>query len=285
MSEMGPVQRTGTQRALSNLGQANDVDLALGGSGVTPEMMNRVVTYPILRMRVAAALHGETAPPVTLDDLVAREIALTKQWCELAEVTYPGDKIVQQVLMDADKAWGGLTVNDRFIPGGLWLDETFQAIIGWNARCDEESQLGSKVKLAVKPGEEFWHTDKSVQRLKTEQGVFRCRSPLKEILHPWDAESTPYNLSYDRQDEICREAGGEGLCFAAEMIYFSVRGTLEKPGQPCWSPLVVRVKDFYGSGDSLSVLWDAGGLVVSNWCCRDDACCDLGALPRRLHRV
>jgi len=244
-----------------------------------------VTNDAIARKRVEAALRGETGPPVTLDDLVNRETALTKQWCGLAKMAYPGADVVDRVLREADQTWGGLNEHDRFVPGSIGLELAFQAIIGWNEQCDKERQPGLKVKLAVTPGEEFWRQDKSVQRLPTDCGVFRCGVPLAEIAHPWDSQGRPYNLIHEAQDEACREVGGEGLSTAEELMFLVGRGTIEHPGRPCWPPTCFRAKNFFGSGSSLSVYWNVGGLKVISWYGRDSTFCGLGALPRRLLRA
>ena len=264
-------------------GLSHEFGLAMDDEGVTPSMFKQAVSARNRKASVGAVLRGELLLPVIdVNDLIAREIELTTKWCGLAEIDYPGDKIVRQVMRDADKARKGLTVNDRFrplIPAESGLEQTFQFFYGWNTQCDAERQPGLKVKLVVNPGDEFWRTDKKAERLVVECGVFRA-VPLAELANPWDSDSRPYNLPYDKQDEVCREKGGEGLSTTEDLIWLAGRGTLENPGRPCWAPAWFRCKNTYDSGNSLGVCWGADGLKVDNNWNRDNANYNLGVVPR-----
>ncbi|TSC92147.1 MAG: hypothetical protein CEN92_103 [Candidatus Berkelbacteria bacterium Licking1014_96] len=269
-------------------GLSHEFGLAMDDEGVSPVMFKQAVSVRPRKAAVGAALRGELLLPIIVDinDLITREIDLTKQWCGLAEIDYPGDKIVRQVIRDAAKAREGLTENDRFRPSiaaDCGLEAAFQFFYGWNEQCDTERQPGLKVKLAAEPGKELWR-DKKAERLAIERGVFSA-VPLVELANPWDNSGRPYNLPYDAQDEVCREAGGEGLSTVEDLTWLPGRGTLERPGKPCWAPVWFRCKNAYGSVYSLSVCWDADGLCVGYCWFRGFACCSVGAVPRRLHRA
>lgn len=238
------------------------------------EWQNRVVNDPVTRRQVAAIIKGESLRPISLDDLLAREIELTTRFFT-GIGTIPHDEQIKRALEQAQDQWGGLTENDRFVPL-IGLEEAFQFHYGWNAKRKTEGLLG--LKLGHEQDKEWWRTDKQVEHLPTVAGVIRCN--FATLMEWTDLDGRPFNLNYDEHMTWGSEQGGDGITSVEDNVYLNARSLMER-GLPLIPLGLLRCRNCCGSGDSLNVRCDAAhGFDVEHWP-RFDQHWSLGAVSRK----
>lgn len=210
------------------------------------------------------------------DELLDREVDLTRQYCILAEVDYPSQETIKRGLKAAQKTWGSISVHDRFVPAGIGLPEAFRFFCNFDKQQEAAGQPTLKLYDDVR--KEWWCQDKDIEHLATQAGIIRC--DFHTVWLPTDIQGRPFDLGHDDQVAWAKEQGGDGLTSAEETLYLFARCLLELQ-RPLWGAGLVRCRNRYGSDGSLHVDWDADdGLFVGYWN-RDDAHWALAALPRK----
>lgn len=233
--------------------------VCLGETVTDGHWQQNVVTDPVQRTVVATAIRGELRTKmVSVDDLLRRENAITYRICHWAGVHFPRTDVIDRALRQAEVAWNGLTVHDRFIPAGLGLPRIYQAIYGFNEFCANEwGNVG--FKLCHDPNKEWWRTNNDVQHIPTEAQIIRL--DFREVMLPTNMAGAPFNLSQDDQEKW---VDPYVLMSAEELSLLQLRSGFEY-GHPLWGYGWARCRNAYGSGGSLCVLWDAGdGLGVND---------------------
>lgn len=252
---------------------ARSMDL-LGGAGVTNAHLQETINNPIRRATVAAAYKGDTASPVSIEDILNREIIMTGIIQYAKDQTMVNGKEIERALRKLEATNGAVTLNDRFIPEGLTLDSLFQFIYRWNA---ERASAGETLlKLYNEQDKEWWRTNKDVESLPTKAAILTC--DFNTVMRATDLAGRPFNLNMDEQVAWSKEQGGDGIMSAEEVVYLFVRSLIENQ-LPLWGGGSVRCKNAYGSDDSLGVRFCADdGFSVDDWR-RSDQSWSLGALP------
>lgn len=246
----------------------------LAGCGVTSDhWQNNVIKNPAQRRLVAAAIKGDAMAQVSFDQVLEREVSLTNLYCEIAEQPFPGDGMIEKALRMTEVK-RGISVNDRFVLGGLGLPELFDFFYRFNARMKEERRL--TMKLYHQPRQEWWRTDKGVQHLPTKPGIFSW--DFRNTMRVTDLAGRPFMLIAEAQDMWAMECGGSGRSSVEQITYLFQRHLLER-GLPMWGGGSIRGKNAYRSDISLSAFFNAAhGFGASN---RDHSEQDwsLGAIP------
>jgi len=215
-----------TKRAMRNLGQANDVDLALGGEGVTPEMLNQIVTSPYVARLIAGVLSGNNVPTImTKDDWVGNELA------ELAILTEWGMPPVDhdRVAKSWEENYGFAQL---YIPGGLTRELLFlQMTPASGTKCYDKDIIPN------------------AEMIPTEEGIFIC--DLARIMTPTDKKQRPFNLDYAGHLAWAKEQGGFDLLSGEEFNYLLLRAIARLgfvPYMGGWS----RCRNRFGSSKRLN---------------------------------
>jgi len=234
----------------------NQAMVCLGGEGVTSDhLQQNVITDPLSRKVIAAAMRGEQPSPASFDDILTRESNVNTVLCAWAGVKFPGTEVIEAALRQAEKAWGGLTIHDRFFPK-MEMAEIWEAIYGFN-RFSQEERGNPGFKLYLKMNEEWWRTDKGVEQLPTEMGVIRL--DFRDAMQPTNMAGAPYGLDQAAQEVWAQP---DSLTSAEETSLLQLRSGYEF-GRPLWGYGWARCRNACGSDDSLGVGWDAsGGLRV-----------------------
>ena len=243
-------------------GLSHEFGLAMADVNVTPQMFKAAVSDPTKKASVGAALRGELAvTQITIDQLIAREIAINKTFCEAAGVPYFGDSHIKETVHHKELVAGSISIHDRYIPSSLTRRQLLN--IGRN--------LGIKLynndpKAADNDGEE----------IPTEQGIFQL--DFMSMMVPTDVDHRPFMLDYDQQWAWATEQGGNGFSSAEQALYAILRAKLELGRIPFMGGSL-RCRNTRSSGGSLRVYFNAGdGLCVFNWD-RSVQYWILGALP------
>ncbi|MBI3260866.1 hypothetical protein HYZ64_00645 [Candidatus Berkelbacteria bacterium] len=238
--------------------------VCLSNEGVTDSHWQRnVITDPLRRKNVAAALRGELgAPEVRFEDILAREVSVTGTFCKTADIEYPGDELIEKALRQKEAKAGSISVHDRFLPNDL-----------------HRRQL---LLLSPKFGIKLYNNDSRQadcdgEKIPTKTGVFVL--DYGTIFTPTDEKHRPFMLDYDDQDAWAREQGGDGLSTAEQTIYVGVIRPKMELGYLPYMGGSLRCRNACGSGRSLGVGFSADdGLSVSD-CVRAYRYWSLGALP------
>lgn len=211
----------------------------LGELGVMPGHQQAVIDNPIRRATVAAALRGDfVIERVTLDQLVERETNIVARIFGTDRCHVP---VIARALRQSEEAWGGLTANDRFIPGDLDLSQIFSAFY----------EHAPNLKLYHERNKEWWRTDNNVQRLPTETGVIRL--DFVTVMQPTNLAGAPFNMTQPEQEKW---AEPDGITSAEELCYLQLRSCTES-GHPLWGYGWARCRNACGSDSSLDVSWSA----------------------------
>lgn len=229
------------------------------------------------RRRVVAAFRDEEPPTMDFAGILGRELQYVGQFCELAEVVYPGDGFIEQTVMKAVEAWD-LSDHLRFVVGKVGLPELYRFLRNFNQKQEEAGLPSLKIyeQGDHKPGKEWWRNADVHE--PTIAGVSYLDHGM--AMRPTDFAGRPFNLPSDLQQAWILEQRGEGFTNAEGTLYHFSRSIIED-GRPLWGGGSVRCRNAYGSDNSLFVYWSAdGGLRVSHWN-RAAADWGLGALPWR----
>lgn len=246
-------------RAFGNAGQINDVDLALGDWGVTPDQVQRIVTHPIIANRVVRALRGDgdvMGGVMTQDDWVGQELVGLRELSKCGMPPVDPDRVA--------RAWqAGYDLTRCYMPGDLrceWLLRELLPAVGMQ-------HVGEKIIEAR--GEH-----------PTEEGVFTC--DLSRIMTPTNRKGHPFWLNYKGQLVWAQEQGGNDLTSAEETLYLLARAYIALGHFP-FAGGMIRCRNRVGSGSyRMRVECNSAGLVVlANWIADADSGYDPGAIPRK----
>jgi hypothetical protein len=231
-------------------GLSHEFGLAMADENVTPQMFKAaIVSNSVRKVSVGAALRGElVVSQITIDQLIAREIALTTAFCETAKIAYPGDALIEKMLRHKESVAEAISINDRFILGGLKRRQLLDV-----SRSFGINLYNNDPKSADNDGEE----------LPTVQGIFQC--DFVTMMVPTNENHHPFMLDYDQRWTWATEQGGHGFSTAEQALYTIIRAKLELGRIPFMGGSF-RCKNVYGSGSSLRVGFNADrGLKVSFW--------------------
>ena len=203
MSQDGSIQR-----AFSNSGQVNDVDIALGKAGLTP-VLSQLMVAPSIARQVADVLTGSNVKgAMSKNEWVERE---------LAEVTTLFDWGMSSYLskIDADcvaRAWKtGHGLSHLYVPRGLGLLTLAHNMV---------PASGVKTDLDNKRATLRRYND--VTGISTRAGVLVC--DLQCIMSPTDKYLRPFSLSkLDQFSAWAQDQGGSGLSSVEEALYILLR--------------------------------------------------------------
>jgi len=252
------------RRAFGNVGQVNDVDLALGGAGVTPAMSQQIVTDPLRRASVAAACSGEIRlTGIVPTDWAAREMVVSAELVKYGLPAFDASHVEHM-----SNAAGP---HDRFLPSSLTLQMLFPFFYNWN-----DTEGNAAIKLAHDPNKEWWRTDRSAESLPTKAGILSCN--FSQVMQPINLAGWPYFMTMDEQVKLTKQMGGSGLTSAEQLTYLFIRSVVERR-LPLWAAGSARCRNTYGSDSSLSVIWDADDGFYVNYWPRSEQSWDLGAVP------
>ena len=254
--------RTGSNVFGNGIGLADQLGITLAKQGVTPQMVHLANANPARGASIGAAFRGDISlAQITLEELIAREIAFTKTFCEIADFAYPGDGHIAIIMEKKQSAAESVSVYDRFMVAGFKRRQLLDASRNFGIKLYQNDP-----KAADNDGEE----------IITEQGVFQL--DYMSMMVPTDADHRPFMLDYDQHWAWATEQGGNGFSSAEQALYAILRAKLELGRIPFMGGSL-RCRNTGSSGGSLNVSFNAGdGLSVYYWI-RSDPGWDLGALP------
>jgi hypothetical protein len=209
-----------------------------------------------------AALCGELVVTQNIiDQLIAREIALTTAFCETAKIVYPGSNQIEKTMRHKESVAGTISINDRFIIGGLKRRQLLDVSRNFGIKL-----YNNDPKSADNDGEE----------IPTVQGIFQC--DFIAMMVPTNENHHPFMLDYDQQWTWATEQGGHGFSTTEQALYFVIRARLELGRIPFMGGSF-RCNNAYGFDYSLNVCFSAGlGLNIC-YLNRSVQSWNLGALP------
>lgn len=241
----------------------------LGNAGVTDlHWQENVINNRITCAQVTTVMRGEPfSGSLSSDQRIELECTFTRQYCEMARITYPGDEVIAEVL--------GRVPNEieqplRFIPAGVGLREAMQFFYSFNDR------MAANLRLQHERYKEWWRSNTMLKAEITGNGVICC--DFGRVMQATDLAARPFYLNETEQVEWAKEQGGDGLTSAAETLILFGR-SLQERALPLWGGGTIRTRDVYDSGVSLCVHWDARVGLSLNFVGRGERDWFLGALP------
>lgn len=258
----------------------------LAGGGVNNSHLRVAIKDPIRRAAIAAAFRGDLGMEnASIDDILCREKNITGLICEWAGMKFPGPDVIGQAFRQAEKMWNGLTIHDRFIPGGMNLIQVYRVLYGFNRFCVKERSsrgfrlLGSEEPWKNEAGEEWWRTDEKVEHLPTETQIVRL--DFREAMRYTDMLGSPFGLTPNDQEKW---AEPDCIMSAEELCFLQVRSGLEY-GSPLWGDGLARCRNSCGPEHMLSVKYEARDSCFSRGmqicCCSRNACSGIGVIRRK----
>lgn len=254
--------------------------LSAGEAGVTSDhLQQNVVNNPVQRAMVITAMRGDlTLGMPSFADILEREASIVGSFCRMAGLSYPPLRQIEKALCLAEATRDFVSVNDRFIPGGIGLEQAFQFLYNWNAEQIKQGGIPLKLYNEIgKVGKEWWRTDKDVEFIPTQAGILTCDFGA---VSRSDMAGRPFNLTLDDQIAWAKDQGGDGITSIEELVYLFIRSIIECR-LTLWGGGSMKCRNACGSGYSLGVHWVAGGgFDVGLWR-RSVQDWDLGAVARK----
>ncbi len=256
---------------------AQGIGLLQAAGMTSQEWQIGTINNPLIRSRVVAAIRNQPGPhTISIEQVYERETYLTAQYCGLAGVEYPGNVIIEQACKKAASVWGELTEHDRFIPGNIGLGDGTRFFHRFNA--SREEARSQTLKLYSSFTEAEWGTSRNVQHIPTVAGMIRL--DFSRVLQPTDLLGRPFYLTNEEHIEWAKEQDGDGLTSGEEGLVLFGRSVIER-NLPLWGAGSARMRNVYGSKNSLCVYWNArNGLGLVN-VEQDLRYWDLATLPRK----
>lgn len=227
-------------------GFPHEVGMALGRAKNPPtrQELQRIIIDPMVRDAVVAAVRS--APLVadtrmTPDQLLEREMKVWEYARNLVDdfrenmvkrasppfraegverlalellPAFPPieEAVVAEAIAVKQRVTSELTIWDYFQPQGLEIPHGLALL----------ASLGIPLDHAF--GKENWRHWQDVEFLPTAVGVMTCE--FNRIGTYWDSQLRPFNLDYDGHIAWAKEAGGDTICSAEEVLARNFRGQL-----------------------------------------------------------
>lgn len=255
------------RRAFGNIGQVDQIDLALGEAGVTPKQVNRLVSDPFARQQVADLLASREPTLAVLQEAwIQREINVLNVLSSLGLDCSDNCAAAIRELAEG----GCYGQHHYFIPGELSI-----AVLGRVGHSVDKRIRNFDGDISIPPP----------NNVPTTAGVLECR--LSEIMTPTDSDHRPFHLSYEEQVAWARQHHGCGLTSVEEALWLLIRARLELDKFPFVGGRIRCRNSFLPQSHTPKSARRGGlGIVVLAYDCRvedldAEALWSCGAIPRR----